>query len=127
MAAVKAAYLDRERKRWMRPDARHFVAPGWGRHVKTGSELATVFALYERKYSPEQPRDDRGRWTDEGSGGGSMGNDGTRGGSSDGEVQVAQTGFGTLAAEIPLSRGRNCVTILEASASSFPGRRIFHV
>ena len=54
----------------MRPDAHHFVRPDWRRHVKPGSDLASVFELYERKYRQDQLRDDHGRWTDEGGGAG---------------------------------------------------------
>jgi hypothetical protein len=57
---------DHELKRWMRPDAYRFMRPDWRRFVKPGSEAATLFEKYERKYSPDQPRDDQGRWTDEG-------------------------------------------------------------
>ena len=66
MSPFKSAYLEHELKRWMRPDAHHFVRPDWRRCVKPGSELASVFELYERKYRPDQLRDDQGRWADEG-------------------------------------------------------------
>lgn len=68
MPPFKSAYLEHELKRWMRPDAHHFVRPDWRRHVTPGSDLAAVFALYENKYSPDQPRDDQGRWTSGGGG-----------------------------------------------------------
>jgi hypothetical protein len=76
MAPIKEEYLDRELKRWARPDAQNFVRPDWRRHVKPGSEAAAVFEIYERKYRADQvrvPRGSRegGQWTDEGGGGGS--------------------------------------------------------
>lgn len=73
MAQIKQAAIDYELKRWMRPDAYRFIGPDWRRHVKAGSALYSVFELYERKYSPDQPRvpagnRDGGQWTGEGGG-----------------------------------------------------------
>lgn len=72
MASFEDAYIKHQLKRWMRPDAYRFVRPDWRRHVRPGYEGEFLFELYERKYSPDQPRDDHGRWTsetgDEGSG-----------------------------------------------------------
>ena len=71
MASFKDAYTERQFKHWMRPDAHRFVRPDWWRHVRPGFERDFPFELYERKYSPDQPRDDHGRWTSEGGGEGS--------------------------------------------------------
>lgn len=56
MAQFKDAYTEHQLKRWMRPDAHHFVRPDWRRSVQPGSDLSSVFELYESKYSPNQPR-----------------------------------------------------------------------
>jgi hypothetical protein len=66
MSQFKSATLAHERKRWMRPDAHRFIRPDWRRYVQPGSELAALYESMERKYSPDQPRDYHGRWTDEG-------------------------------------------------------------
>jgi hypothetical protein len=66
MARFKDTALERELKRWMRPDARNFVRPDWRRFVVPGSEAAAVFGVYEQKYRPDQLRDELGRWADEG-------------------------------------------------------------
>ena len=63
MHRVDPIYLEHQLKRWMRPDAHHFVRPDWRRFVPPEFQADHPFALYERKYSPEQPRDDHGRWT----------------------------------------------------------------
>ena len=73
MHQVHPAYLERELKRWTRPNAHHFVRPDWRRFVTTGSELAALYERYERKYSPDQPRvpagsSEGGRWTSGGGG-----------------------------------------------------------
>jgi hypothetical protein len=70
MAQVKQTALDREIKRWARPDWRHF----W----KSGRESDPLYRLYEsveHKYSPDQPRvpagvPEGGQWTAEGGAGG---------------------------------------------------------
>jgi hypothetical protein len=66
MSPFKSAYLEHQLKRGMRPDAHLFIRPDWRRHVKPGSDLWSVYELYERKYSADQPRDNHGRWTSEG-------------------------------------------------------------
>jgi hypothetical protein len=66
MSAFKNAYLENELKRWMRPDAHRFIRSDWRRFVKPGSDLWSVYELYERKYRADQPRDDYGRWTNGG-------------------------------------------------------------
>lgn len=43
-------------RRWMRGDAHRFVRADWRRHVRPGHESEFTFALYERKYSADQPR-----------------------------------------------------------------------
>jgi hypothetical protein len=65
------AFTAHQLKRWMRPDSHRFVCADWRRLVRPGFERDFPFELYERKYSPEQPRDDHGRWTSEGGGEGS--------------------------------------------------------
>lgn len=52
----------------MRPDAHRFIRPDWRRFVASGSEAAALLERYERKYRPDQLRDDHGRWADEGGG-----------------------------------------------------------
>jgi hypothetical protein len=56
MSAIKNAYLEHQIKRWMAPNAHHFVRPDWRRYVQPGSDAAAVFELYEQKFSPDQPR-----------------------------------------------------------------------
>lgn len=60
------AFTAHQRRRWMTPNAHHFVRPDWRRHVRPNSEAAAVFELYAQKYSPDQPRDDHGRFAYEG-------------------------------------------------------------
>ena len=62
----------------MRPDAHHFVRPDWRRFVRPEFQDGHPFALYERKYSQDQPRVPAGdplggQWTDEGGDGPSSG------------------------------------------------------
>lgn len=86
MPPINAAYLEHQLKRWMRPDAHHFVRPDWRKFVRPGFEDGHPFALYERKYRPDQARvppgsREGGQWTDEeGSGGGSEGGNDETGG-----------------------------------------------
>jgi hypothetical protein len=75
MSPFKSAYLEHQIKRWMRPDAHRFIRADWQRFVKPGSELWSLYELYERKYSTDQPRvpagsSEGGRWTSEGGGAG---------------------------------------------------------
>lgn len=70
MNPIKPEVLEYELKRWMRPNAHLFIRPDWRRHVAGGSEAAALYALYERKYRPDQARipagsREGGRWTDE--------------------------------------------------------------
>lgn len=65
MPYIHPAALEHRLKRWMRPDAHRFIRPDWRRFVRPGSELESFYESFERKYSPDQPRDDHGRWTDE--------------------------------------------------------------
>lgn len=74
MAIFKPEYLERELKRWARPDAHRFVKSDWRRFVKPKSDAAMVFGLYERKFWPDQARvppgsREGGQWTDEGGNG----------------------------------------------------------
>jgi hypothetical protein len=69
MPPINSAYLEHQLKRWMRPDAHHYVRPDWRRFLRPGFEDDHPFALYERKYSPDQPRvpagnREGGQWTD---------------------------------------------------------------
>jgi len=64
MPPCKDAFTEYQLKRWMRPDAHNFVRPDWRRFVRPGFEHDHPFERYERKYSPDQPRDGHGRWTD---------------------------------------------------------------
>src|SRR5215471_14155479 len=62
---------ERDSKRWMRPDAHRFLRSNWRRFWKPGQEDHPLYKFYdgiERKYRPDQLRDDLGRWTDEGDG-----------------------------------------------------------
>lgn len=68
MSPIKPEYRAHQQKRWMRHDAWRFIRPDWRRFVKSGSEAAAHFERYERKYRPDQLRDDHGRWADEGGG-----------------------------------------------------------
>jgi hypothetical protein len=77
MPPINSAYLEHQLKRWMRPDAHHFVRADWRKFVRPGFEAGHPFALYERKYRPDQARmppgsRDDGQWTDEEGGGGSQ-------------------------------------------------------
>ncbi len=56
MAQIKAEYLERELKRWMRPDAHRFIKPDWRRDVKPNSGFYSAFEHYEQKYRPDQAR-----------------------------------------------------------------------
>ena len=75
MPPIKAAYLEHQLKRWMRPDAHLFVRPDWRKFVPPDLQTEHPFALYERKYRPDQARvpagsREGGQWTDEEGGGG---------------------------------------------------------
>ena len=72
MTQIKSGRLDHQLKRWMRPDAHHFVRPDWRRYVQRDSGIGSVFGFYERKYSPDQARVPAGdpaggQWTSDGS------------------------------------------------------------
>jgi hypothetical protein len=65
------SFTQHQLQRWMRPDAHHFVRADWRRHVRPGHERDLPFALYERKYSADQPRVPSGslaggQWTSDG-------------------------------------------------------------
>jgi hypothetical protein len=62
--------------------------------------------LFEQKYNPDQPRDDQGRWTTYGNGSRPPQ---AEGGESPENMKIAQAGFGTLIAQIPVPGGRRCV------------------
>jgi len=87
MPRIDPAYLEHQRKHWMRPDAYRFIRPDWRRFARPGFENEHPFALYENKYRPDQARvppgsREGGQWTDEEVGGGSGG--GNDGGADDG-------------------------------------------
>lgn len=89
MPSIHPAALDYERKRWLRHDAHRFIRPDWRRFASPGSELWALYESIESKYNfnPGEPRDDLGRWTDEGSPGtGGQGGQRDRAG-----IQVAGT------------------------------------
>jgi len=70
---MTSAYLTRQLDRWTRPDAHLLVRPDWRRFVPRDAD-DHPFALYERKYRPDQPRvpagnSDGGQWTADGGGG----------------------------------------------------------
>jgi hypothetical protein len=71
MAQIKAAYLERELTRGMRPDAYRFIRPDWRRCVAPNSDLGAVLKRFEQKYRPDQPRvpagsREGGQWTGDG-------------------------------------------------------------
>jgi len=71
MTRIDPVYLEHQLKRWMAPNAHLFVRPDWRRFVRPEDQKSHPFALYERKYSPEQPRvpagsREGGQWTSEG-------------------------------------------------------------
>jgi len=71
MAHIHSAYLEHERKRFMRPDAHRFLCSNWHCHIRAGHEHDPLYRFFEgveRKYSPSQPRVPRGntnggQWT----------------------------------------------------------------
>jgi hypothetical protein len=72
MTHTNSEWLEHQLKRWTRPDAHRFVRPDWRRYVRPGFERDHPFALYERKYDPNQPRVPAGdpaggQWTSDGS------------------------------------------------------------
>lgn len=72
MNHYQKAFEDDQRARWLRPDAHRWIRPNAASFLKPGTSVSDVFPSaqsMERKYSPDQPRDDHGRWTDEGGGG----------------------------------------------------------
>jgi hypothetical protein len=73
MTEFKNAEMEQQRRRWMRPNAHLFIRPDWRRYVRPGFEHDFAFELYERKFSPDQPRvpagsSDGGQWTSESGG-----------------------------------------------------------
>ena len=86
MPRIDPAYLEHQRKYWMRPDAHRFIRPDWRRFARPGFEGEHPFAFYETKYRPDQARvppgsREGGQWTDEEGGGG-----GRQGGGNDPRV-----------------------------------------
>lgn len=71
MSPIHPLYLERELERGMRPDAHLFVRLDWRRFVHPRFADDLPFALYERKYRPDQPRvpagsREGGQWTEDG-------------------------------------------------------------
>jgi hypothetical protein len=79
MTHIHPIYFQRERKRFIRPDAHRYLRADWRRYLHSGQKDDSLFKYFEQvefKYSPDQPRVPRGRsnggqWTtaDEGSSG----------------------------------------------------------
>lgn len=63
MRSVADVYAEYQRQRWMRPGAHRWIRPDAARWT-------TPLHPDQQKYSPSQPRDWRGRWTDGGGGSG---------------------------------------------------------
>ena len=120
MSAFKNAYLEHQLKRWMAPDAHRFIRPDWRRFVQPGSDLWSVYELYERKYRPDQPRvpdgsPEGGQWTSEGAASGRQQSPST----SDRPIQLASdiTGFTRHGINRAISRGVSPSAILNAVVS----------
>ena len=56
MNQIKSEWLEHQLKCWIRPDAHRFVRADWRRYLRPGFAREHSFALYERKYDPNQPR-----------------------------------------------------------------------
>ena len=56
MHDVNPIHLEHQLRRWMQPDAHRFIRPDWRRFVRPEFQADHPFALYEGKYSPDQPR-----------------------------------------------------------------------
>jgi hypothetical protein len=64
-----ARFMRPDAGRWLRPDAERWLRPDIARFLKPGFFVEDALPGLQRtemKYSPDQPRDDRGRWTDGG-------------------------------------------------------------
>lgn len=69
---LRNVWTELELKRWMQPDAHRYLRPDWRRFFKPGHENDPLYRSYERierKYRPDQLRDDWGQFADEGGGG----------------------------------------------------------
>lgn len=65
MALFNDYMIERELKYWTRQDAHRFLRPDWRRFWRPGYETDPLYRLYERierKYRPDQLRDDLGRF-----------------------------------------------------------------
>lgn len=125
MAHNKREALEREIRRWARPNAHLFARPDWRRFVKPGSDAAMVFEIYEQKYRPDQARvppgsRDGGQWVDEGGG------EPESNGADRGSIRVARSHSGftqgrmrasTTARYLHLQYYRNAILL---GANSFP-------
>jgi len=66
------AGTEHEIKRWTRPNAHLYLRQDWRRFWPPGQQSDPLYRLYEkieRKYRPDQLRDDWGRFANEGGGG----------------------------------------------------------
>jgi len=62
---MKHAWTERQLKYWMRPDAHRFLRPDWRRFWSVERQNDPLYRYYdsvERKYRPDQLRDDQGRF-----------------------------------------------------------------
>jgi hypothetical protein len=66
MTDFQTKWKTRQRARWLRPDAVRFVQPDSKRYLQSDHARRFLPQSWERKYSPDQPRDWHGRWTDGG-------------------------------------------------------------
>jgi hypothetical protein len=66
MNSREALWLAHQRQRWMLPDSSRWLRPDHAKWVRPEPAWRTPAELYERKYSPDQPRDELGKWTDGG-------------------------------------------------------------
>ncbi len=71
MAQFRTKYVEREMKRWARPDARNFVGSDWRHYRKPSLDAASVFGALRKEISADQARvpesaGESGAWTDEG-------------------------------------------------------------
>jgi hypothetical protein len=148
MSKLHDAWLAKQRARWMRPNAhlymrpdahrfaqpdlQRWLRPDWTRYVQPAFQPFYQAPLEGKvNFNPSQPRVPKGspgggQWTDEDGG---SGEDGTGDPSQADALQsgfrIAQTGFGTLIAEIPVRGGRQCVYKFGAFSVIVPGAANF--
>ena len=59
-------WTDYQRRRWMKPNADLWMRPDAQRWLMPNQRIWMGPRAWEAKYSPDQPRDDHGRWTNGG-------------------------------------------------------------